>query len=48
MKGEGYCKVDLKVCRVVNNCMKPKDIKKALAIIQGNLEKLIFSSTVRF
>ncbi|MCI5157915.1 MAG: DUF4160 domain-containing protein [Candidatus Electrothrix sp. AUS1_2] len=41
MKGEGYCKVELKGCRVVNNCMKPKDLKKGLAIIHVNKDEFI-------
>jgi len=35
-KAEDYAKVELPTFRVISNFMKPKDLKKALQIIQEN------------
>ena len=34
MKGEGFAKIELKDLRVVQNYLKPKDLKTALEIIK--------------
>jgi hypothetical protein len=35
-KGEDYAKIELATFRVINNFMKPQDLKKALQIVQAN------------
>lgn len=37
-KGEDYAKIELATFRVTNNFMKPKDLKKAVQIVQENNE----------
>ncbi|MDD2724638.1 MAG: DUF4160 domain-containing protein [Methylovulum sp.] len=39
MKGGDFAKVELASMRVVQNCMKPKDLKKALDIIADHKEE---------
>jgi len=41
MKGEGFAKIELKTLKVVQNYLKPKDIKTALAITKANQEDFI-------
>ena len=36
MKGEGFAKVELESLKVVQNYLKPKDLKMALEIIKEN------------
>nr|VFK15276.1 MAG: protein of unknown function (DUF4160) [Candidatus Kentron sp. LPFa] len=35
-KADGFAKIELTTLRVVNNYLKPKDLKKALAIVQSH------------
>jgi hypothetical protein len=35
-KGDDYAKIELTTFRVTNNFMKPKDLNKALQIVQAN------------
>jgi hypothetical protein len=37
-KGEDYAKIELATFRVTNNFMKPKDLQKAVQIVQENNE----------
>ncbi|MDD2567018.1 MAG: DUF4160 domain-containing protein [Thiovulaceae bacterium] len=32
MKGEGFAKIELHTMRVVQNCLKPKELKTALSL----------------
>jgi hypothetical protein len=41
MKGEGFAKIELESLRVVQNYLKPKDLKSALGIIQDNKNDFI-------
>jgi len=41
MKGEGFAKIELENLRVVQNYLKPKDLKSALGIIQDNKNDFI-------
>ncbi len=41
MKGEGFFKVELEALRIVNNHMKPKDLKKALSIVNEHKDEFI-------
>ncbi len=41
MKGEGFAKVELENLKVVQNYLKPKDLKTALEIIEENRENFI-------
>ena len=41
MKGEGFAKVELENLQVVQNYLKPKDLKTALEIIEENQENFI-------
>ena len=41
MKGEGFAKVELENLKVVQNYLKPKDLKTALEIIEDNREDFI-------
>ncbi len=41
MKGEGFFKVELEELRIINNRMKPKDLKKALSIADKHKEEFI-------
>ena len=41
MKGESFFKVELEELRVVNNHMKPKDLKKALSIVDEHKDDFI-------
>ena len=41
LKGEGYFKVELEGLRVVNNHMKPKDLKKALLIVNTHKSEFL-------
>lgn len=35
-KGGGFAKIELRTLRVVQNCLKRKELKRALQITQGN------------
>jgi hypothetical protein len=39
MKGEEFAKIDLETLRVSQNYMKPKNLKRALAIVEEYREK---------
>ena len=41
MKGEGFAKVELENLKVVQNYLKPKDLKTASEIIEENREDFI-------
>ena len=41
MKGEGFAKVELENLKVVQNYLKPKDLKMALLIIKDNQDNFI-------
>lgn len=36
MKGDDFAKIELQTLKVVDNYMKPKDIKKALLIVKNH------------
>ncbi len=39
MKGDGFAKIELENLRVVQNYLKPKDLKFALKIIKENRDE---------
>ena len=41
MKGEGFFKLELEALRIVNNHMKPKDLKKAFSIVNEHKDEFI-------
>ncbi|WP_418640887.1 DUF4160 domain-containing protein [Sulfurimonas sp. ST-27] len=41
MKDEGFAKIELENLRVIQNYLKPKDLKLALAIIKDNQDNFI-------
>ena len=41
MKGEGFAKIELENLKIVQNYLKPKDLKSALGIIQDNKNDFI-------
>ncbi len=41
LKGEGFFKIELETLRITNNQMKPKDLKKAVVIVEENTETFI-------
>ena len=43
LKGEGFAKVELKTLKVVQNYLKPKDLKIALKMVQENRDDFIRS-----
>ncbi len=40
-KGEGFFKIELETLRIVNNYMKPKDLRKAVVIVEANRDDFI-------
>ena len=41
MKGEGFAKIELATLKVVQNHLKPKDLKMALEIIENHKEEFV-------
>ena len=39
MKGEGFAKIELATLKVVQNYLKPKDLKRALEITESHKEE---------